>query len=440
MIELAEYEYPKILIVSHNPFGLRASVGKTLSSIFTGWPKDRIAQLFFHNQVPDYSVCDNFYNVTEEQIILNKKEEVGKRVYNAEADIKLNDRKLDIRSVVKKSNFFSLMRSLIWESKKWDNANFNNWVNDFSPDLIFFIAGGSPFSYKIVNNISQTQGIPIYLYYMDDFILPINTINPFWWLNWVWKNYELKKILPKVSKIFTICEDMANIYRQKLSKECVSIMNSVDIQLFLSVSTIQDSTRHIGNSIKIAYFGGLHLNRWKTLSIIGKEIKNVSTQRNIDISISVYTNQQPEKKILEAITNPPYMEHVGSVNEDEIIFEMQKYDALIHVESFEKKYIEKTRLSISTKIPEYLSSGKPILAVGPKSISSIKYLEDTGVSYIIDSLNSNSISSVINRMVDERGKFENIGIKCIEIAKKNHSINQTRKLIKESLCYKMSKS
>jgi len=95
-----------------------------------------------------------------------------------------------------------------------------------------------------------------------------------------------------------------------------------------------------------------------------------------------------------------YIQYVGSVNENEIVEEMGKYDILIDVESFDRKMKYKTRLYISTKIPEYLASGKPILAVGPDDISSIRYLKRLGISYIINSLDETSIKNELMKILN----------------------------------------
>ena len=49
---------------------------------------------------------------------------------------------------------------------------------------------------------------------------------------------------------------------------------------------------------------------------------------------------------------------------------------LVHVESFDNKSRQLTKLSISTKIPEYLATGKPIIAIGPREVASLEYLKD----------------------------------------------------------------
>ena len=115
---------------------------------------------------------------------------------------------------------FSLGRNILWSFRKWSNSNLYEWIEKFSPEVIFFAAGGSCFSYDIVNTISKKYSLPVYLYYMDDFILPRKTMNFLWWINWLSLHRSLKEILPRVEKVFTIGKDMSLEYQSRIGKEC----------------------------------------------------------------------------------------------------------------------------------------------------------------------------------------------------------------------------
>jgi len=424
---MTKQNYPRVLIISHNPFDLNLSIGKTFTSLFKGWPKDSIAQLYLHNQVPDSSVCSNFFHITEEQLLFKKKEEVGV-IVNADTKEVSEGQDAAIRNYIKEMELFSLGRNILWSFRKWSNSNLYEWIEKFSPEVIFFAAGGSCFSYDIVNTISKKYSLPVYLYYMDDFILPRKTMNFLWWINWLSLHQSLKEILPRVEKVFTIGKDMSLEYQSRLEKECIEIMNSVDVEEFIKVSSEKSNSNR--KTIRMAYFGGLHLNRWKTLSKLGETIKKMSVDGDLSISIDIYTNQTPERKILELINQPPYIQYMGSVSSDEIIIEMKKYDLLVHIESFEKKYTNKTKLSISTKIPEYLATGRPILAVGPRDISSIKYIKEIGSNYVIDVMDSSLIASILGNIWEDRSNLNSIGEINIGIAKKNHSANKSRENVR----------
>lgn len=69
-------------------------------------------------------------------------------------------------------------------------------------------------------------------------------------------------------------------------------------------------------------------------------------------------------------------EYRGSLKKDELIDVLNRSDILVFVESFDRRSIEATRLSLSTKIPEYLSLEKPVLAIGPSNVASMEYLSD----------------------------------------------------------------
>lgn len=427
---MTKQNYPRVLIISHNPFDLNLSIGKTLTSLFKGWPKDSIAQLYLHNQVPDSSVCSNFFHITEEQLLFKKKEEVGV-IVNADSKEVSEGQDVAIRNYVKEMELFSLGRNILWSFRKWSNSNLYEWIEKFSPEVIFFAAGGSCFSYDIVNTISKKYSLPVYLYYMDDFILPRKTMNFLWWINWLSLHRSLKEILPRVEKVFTIGKDMSLEYQSRIGKECIEIMNSVDVDEFIRTPSEKGNSN--GKTIRMAYFGGLHLNRWKTLSKLGETIKKTSVDGDLSISLDIYTNQTPERKVLELINQPPYIQYKGSVSSDEIIIEMKKYDLLVHIESFEKKYTNKTKLSISTKIPEYLATGRPILAVGPRDISSIKYIKEIGSNYVIDTLDELKIEEKLLQIKMEKDKHEKYGNKNVLTARDYHSSELNREIVRKSL-------
>lgn len=422
---------PKVLIISHNAFSATLNNGKTYSSIFNGWPKDKIAQLFFQNEIPDFKVCENFFHITDEDMLKFYYNRSGKRIQESDL-FSIRKTVSPIHSYVRKKPkaVFNFLRNLIWLSSKWKTANLNEWLDEFEPEAIFFVGGSSSFSYKITKTIADRYNIPVYLYYTDDYITPIKTIDPFWWINFFWLKSSLRKLLTRVETIFVIGEDMGNEYSLKLGKKCIPIMNAVSINEYLKRRVEKDVSE---TTIELAYFGGLHLNRWKTLLMIGDSIKEINYEEKVRLKLNIYSGKSVEEALLEKFDNHPTICYKGSVTEKEIIDEMQKYDVLVHVESFEKKMVSKTRLSISTKIPEYLASGRVVLGVGPSELSSIKYLERLDFTFTINKFDKKIIKQKLEQMVQQKDIFNEIGLKGIATAKTNHSIENNKNIIKQIL-------
>ena len=61
----------------------------------------------------------------------------------------------------------------------------------------------------------------------------------------------------------------------------------------------------------------------------------------------------------------------------------QSSDFLVHAESFDSENKKVTMLSISTKIPEYLSSNRCIVAIGPSEIASINLIKENDLGIVL---------------------------------------------------------
>ena len=69
------------------------------------------------------------------------------------------------------------------------------------------------------------------------------------------------------------------------------------------------------------------------------------------------------------------------VPHDKIVDVYQKADALVHVEN-DVGSNDFFKYSISTKISEYLSTGKPVIFYGPANIYLYKFLEDNDIALV----------------------------------------------------------
>ena len=107
-----------------------------------------------------------------------------------------------------------------------------------------------------------------------------------------------------------------------------------------------------------------------------------------------------QKRLAEKCNNLHLLGGITGADLDRVKLES---DALVHVESFKNKNRHITRLSISTKIPEYLASNKRILAIGPKGIASIDYLLQNDVAYVVQSLKRKDINDVFFALKEGEG-------------------------------------
>ena len=128
------------------------------------------------------------------------------------------------------------------------------------------------------------------------------------------------------------------------------------------------------DGLTIVYAGGLHYNRWQVLSQIGRALHQINQRSPVPGRLKVYSAQRLGDEIVASLSVEGACEFCGGVSAAEIADVYGGADILLHVESFDRKAMASTCYSFSTKIPEYLSAGRCVMAVGPASVASIRYL------------------------------------------------------------------
>jgi glycosyltransferase involved in cell wall biosynthesis len=338
--------------------------------------------------------------------------------YGKDLDYKgLSDKSI-ISSTVK-SNFFRILREMMWKSKKWKSEELSNWITDFSPDIVFFCSGDTAFAYDIVSFVLDKTDAKLVTYITDDYVLPRRTISLLWWIR---RNYIFKKMNRAIlsSDLFmTISEQMQIAYKELFNKDSTITLNmteSMKIEGF-------NSNNYENNNINFIYAGGLHFKRYETLSLLAEAINKYNNQStDTKAFLSIYSTIRPIPKVLRKLNIKGASKFLGGLNVKELKDKLNEADILVHVESFDIISIEATRLSISTKIPEYLSLGKPILAIGPKEVASMIYLKD--VAYCITC--KNGMSEKLSKLVNDNKIKNNISMFSLNKYKTNHDSEEIR--------------
>ena len=118
----------------------------------------------------------------------------------------------------------------------------------------------------------------------------------------------------------------------------------------------------------LMYAGGLHLGREKALL----EIENTIKKNGLQMSIELYTFESDYKKYANLFDNSITKIHVDILHND-IIAKYKEADALLFVEMGYGSDINFLQYSMSTKVPEYLSIGVPIVCYAREDIAVTQY-------------------------------------------------------------------
>lgn len=367
----------KVLVVSNNPFSKYFNNGKTLEALFSWLPKNNLAQLYFHSSFkPDLSFCDNYYCLSDKDILFSL---FSKRQYGAiisKEDSFENEERKKLLFYSLDLSVFLLFRDYLWKIgyKKSKTQKLYNWIENFAPDILFFVGGNCGFSHYVSTDIIQKYNLRLYSYFTDDYIIYPRYKNV---LKCIQKK-RLEDIYEKTICLSDICfvigTDMAKAYSEKYAKMFIPIMNSVIIEEYPNPLEKDE--------IVISYFGNLGINRWQMIEKLAIEVKYLRNKYGLKCKVKVYSADN-KSKILNSFFEADVC-YEGFVGGEELKRALVESDILLHVESNDYVYRSVTYLSISTKIPEYLVTKRPILAFGPIEVASISLLKNNNIGFVIN--------------------------------------------------------
>jgi glycosyltransferase involved in cell wall biosynthesis len=368
---------PKVLVLSHNSFSKVANNGKTFESIFKYFPKEKLAQVFFsENENPDFDFCENYFKITDTNVLkslLNGYSDCGTVPSSKQNQIHLPDTNSEkasklFRYAKSKSDYMVFFRDLLWACNSWKSKAFLHWSKTFNPDVVFYVGGNFGFSHAIAQFIANYLKVPLVCYFTDDYLIYPNNKNLLDGIQrWRMKKFYTKTV-QQSSLCFVIGEEMAKEYSAYFGKQFYPIMNSIEKQAYVPYVERKE--------IIFSYFGGLHLNRWKMLIRLAQSIPTGT--------LNVYAVEKPSEEILLQFEREN-IQFKGGVRGENLVKAILETDVLLHVESDDSYNRALTKLSVSTKIPEYLMSGRLIVGFGPDDVASMKILSENKIGIVISS-------------------------------------------------------
>lgn len=396
----------KLLIISNNVLSEINNNGKTILSFIEN-AEIEIRQLYFSSEIP---VIDKYkyFRISDNDIIRGyfSKKKRGRRV-----SVEKKNEIFSEVSLKKKfgRNLVTLyIRELLWKNR-WKSRQLDEWLDEFKPNAILFVAGDSVFAYDICFYIKEKYDARLTTYVTDDYVMP--RLNE--GLLGKFRRSAIRKQLGKILKItdvfYTISEQMQSDYQKEFMKKSQIAMNMSD--------DLQDKSATLySDKFIFIYTGSLYYGRDNILATLAQSIKNYNTSHEKKAFLEIYCGTEPEDTVLEKINIDGNSQYMGALDKQGLRDRLNKSDILVFVESFEREQIEKTKYSLSTKIPEYLSVSKPILAIGPNEIGSMLYLKD--VAMCVN--NIKELNECIRKLLNDERLREEYAFKSRQKYEKKH--------------------
>lgn len=259
-------------------------------------------------------------------------------------------------------------------------------------------------------------------YVSDDiYTLKQFSLSPLYWIDRLLKRVSIKRAVSACEKLYVISELQKIDYDKCFSRNCDILFKGDQF------SHPKEEYLRSTHKLEFVYTGNIGDGRWKTLALLA----NLIRKSGGDFHLTTYTPTPITRKIKRGLEIKGYSKIMPPVSADEIKQIQANGDVLIHVEPLNLNGICTVRHSFSTKIVDYFSQGKCILAIGSKRVASIKYLVDNDAALVAES--EKELLLLLNRLSDDSELVAKYASKAWMCGKKNHQIKDIHDMIYRDL-------
>ena len=399
--------YRKVLLVNVFLVGENSGTGNTVKNILGEYPQDMLMQFCLDEtsrdavtSISNTEHIDSSYNRLISYIRNKRKSSVnaGTPVVNHIA-----------QSVSLRTAVHEFLSGIIDSLPGHMNSIYKK-TDAFQPEVIF-TCGATITIMRSAVKLSERYNAPVILLLMDDWPQTIYKKSilslPFRW----YALHLLKKCCSLSKQSFAISEAMADKYQSKYKIPFLPMMNP---------ATHISHTAAAGNTecVVFTYAGSLSLNRWQSLLEIAEILCNVNNA-GMKNECRLYVPSEYVNERFISMFSAFNAQLLPYVPADKVYEVYESSDVLIFTESFNKATEKFTSLSLSTKIPEYMGAGRPILAYLPGSLYSGRYITERNVGLV--SNDKDKLQADIKLLISDAALRRELSNNGIETAEKEHS-------------------
>ena len=440
--------YPRVLIVGQS-FDNLTGGGITMSNLFRGWPKDRLAVVSDVKFCPNAEICKRYYRFGADEYrylwpfsrFMKHRRMSGEIVMDSKPTMpdlssEMNERWRTHTGHTRKQgplwNLFYTMDEFVGAEqivrRLQLSPTLSTWVEQYNPDLIYTQAG-CLHEMLLVERLVKFLQIPYVIHMMDDWpstLYKHQLLSPY--LRWR-LNKEFMNLLDHSSGFLSISPKMSEVYQERYRRPCIAFHNPLELGAWLEVSK---KDWQAGNPFRIMYRGRIGTSIQTSLIDISdavfelfQEGKAIRFDITLSTTCDAKTKQRLERPGCVSVHPPlPYKDVPAA---------LASADLLVISYDFDPDSINYIRYSMPTKAPEFMISGTPVLIYGARELAITAYAEKENWAYIVSERNNLSLKQAIIKLSEDQVLRERLACRAQELAILNHDAVRVRDAFRVAL-------
>lgn len=401
--------FPKVLIFGQ-PFNDFSGGGITLSNLFRGWPRDKIAVAFIGHGLVSVTtdICNTYYQLGKEEHrwifplnIFQRKFESGLKSFDFNhTPVPYNSIQAGIRYKIINRYFYPCLKwtGLFYMLSKISlSERFKIWLKEYKPEILYIQASNRE-TVNFAIALCDYLRIPSVFHMMDDWpsIICPNGLFSNYWRSKI--DSELKLLLSKVTLHFSISEAMSKEYKVRYGISFKHFHNPIDINRWLPKKKKELSVNP--RKVVILYSGRIGKNLGICDSLIEvAEAIDFMNHEDLNIRLHIQTPSK-ERTYLNRLLKHKCVLVNKPVEYEKIPEVFAEADILLLAYDFNRKSVDHFKLSMPTKASEYMISGTPILVYCSEEIAVTNFFRSNECGYCVTKQDRRELIKAINILIN----------------------------------------
>jgi glycosyltransferase involved in cell wall biosynthesis len=410
----------RVLIVAAAPFRASTGTGTTLSNLFAGWPPGLLAEVYLTGQERVGQTYGGYFysprNIPIDYYARRVLERCGRSlVQGAPAIGAIPSGEAERSPRAASHREFRAMADLCPPRIP---PSLRDWLRSYGPDVIYSPLGSVRIM-KLTARIARQCRRPIVPHFMDDWPGTLYSSGELVGRARKAVNSSLQDVIGLSNAGICISQPMAEEYRARYGLPFTVFGNCVDEAAFRDPRDFASKISPRARTLRLVYVGGLHLDRWRSLMDIGRALEHFRVGGPKAL-LTVYAPEGDIAKYGQALLRSSTVQVVGSIAGREVSKVLIDADLLVHVESFDQRIGRYTRLSVSTKIPQYMAAGRPIFAYGPSNLASMRHIAAAKAGIVAGERDSRLLAALLKSVCSNIAEYGRLGHNGYVYATKHH--------------------
>lgn len=419
----------RVLMLLSESWNDQTAPNNNMTNWFRDFPEIDIWTISGSSQIPNNKCCQHYFLIGENEMLRSfvSKSKAGKYFYLDMNQKSLQNENKDLSDNKTLKKIFAgeparFVRDCVWRYGRYNYNGLKKFIDDCNPDIVFSQRKGSIKMCRLEHTVSQLTNAPIVAYTGDDeYSLQQISFSPIFWARRFWTRAWLGKMIPHYKLFYSQSERQMKEFEDKFG---------VKTKFLVKCGMFEQSKVHkqVHSPIQIVYAGKLYCNRWKTLGMVSKTLREINNEfGEVRIQLNIYTADAVNTKQNELLNDGVNSIIRGCVPPSDLPGIYNASDIVLHVESFDMRNRLLTKDSFSTKVMDCMASGCAVMAVCWEGHAAYQYLKISDAA--ITASSQEELAEKIRILVENPEVICQYASKAYSCGKRNHQRENIQKMI-----------